>query len=62
MGKIYFTLNRAWKKRILKIYTEKNVYLGEQKILLITTHILVCYDKAANALPQQRFLTGFARY
>jgi hypothetical protein len=27
--------------------TEKNVYLGEQKILLTTTHILVCYDKAA---------------
>jgi hypothetical protein len=43
-------------------YTEKNVYLGEQKILLITTQILVCYDKAANALPQQRFLTGFAGY
>jgi hypothetical protein len=42
------------------LYTEKNVNLGEQKILLITTH--VCYDKAANALPQQRFLTGFARY
>jgi hypothetical protein len=42
--------------------TEKKVYLGEQKILLITTHILVSYDKAVNALPQQRFLTGFARY
>jgi hypothetical protein len=31
---------------------QKNVYLGEQQILLTTTHILVCYDKAANALPQ----------
>jgi hypothetical protein len=43
------------------LHTEKNIYLGEQKILLITTHTIVCYDKAANALPQQRFLTGFAR-
>jgi hypothetical protein len=27
---------------ILFTYTEKNVYLEEQNILLITTHILVC--------------------
>jgi hypothetical protein len=46
----------------LREYTEKIIYLGEQKILLVTTHTLVCYDKEANALPQQRFLTGFARY
>jgi hypothetical protein len=59
----YFPGRKALKTLKIKVlYTEKNVYLGEQKILHTTTHILVCYDKAANTLPQQRFSTGFARY